>query len=578
MRKITALLLTSLAFALGVYAKELNYPTTIEKGKEYYIYKVKKSEGFYAISKKFNVTIKEIMDANPIEGGLKLGQELKIPTGRELTDSQNPTESVEATPTHHIVQKGETLYSLSKKYGVTVDELKKINPDCNPLSIGYKLKIPQKAAAQTTPQSSIHRAELAGKALHPSDYVSPSEDLTSDSVNAAIATAPDTVTVARDSASSVIKRINYVKRPQTKVRMAVLMPFNLDTAKPNEKFVDFYKGCLIAADSLASIGLDVTIDTYDIGKTKESLYKTLQNRELTKANIIIGPAYTAQIPLIAEFASHYKIKTIIPFSNNVPQVNDNKYIFQIVSPQNLFYESLATQYADIWKDKHIVIIKPDSAGIHYNKKEFTDILTSKLAANGTPYRYISDTNVAGDVNAYTETLKDTAEVVVVIPTSNNVNITQIADHIERITYNNVAIFGFPEWNEMLHKDIYNKPLYMFTNHWLRFDDPETIKFYKRYNNKFGTPPVQNNPSYTIFGFDITLYFGKAWMHSGDQLEGFLDEEHSEMLQMNLKFDKRPNGGYVNHGLYLQRYDKNGITLLNKEADDVDNVEKVSDNL
>ena len=126
MRKITALLFTSLAFALGVYAKELNYPTTIEKGKEYYIYKVKKSEGFYAISKKFNVTIKEIMDANSIEGGLKLGQELKIPTGRELTDSQNPTESVEATPTHHIVQKGETLYSLSKKYGVTVDELKKI--------------------------------------------------------------------------------------------------------------------------------------------------------------------------------------------------------------------------------------------------------------------------------------------------------------------------------------------------------------------------------------------------------------------------------------------------------------------
>ena len=49
--------------------------------------------------------------------------------------------------------------------------------------------------------------------------------------------------------------------------------------------------------------------------------------------------------------------------------------------------------------------------------------------------------------------------------------------------------------------------------------------------------------------------------TGDGVEGFLNDEHPDMLQMRFHFDKRPNGGYVNHGLYLQRYDKDGISLM-----------------
>ena len=82
MRRIILTVVSALTATLCVYAAAtLNYPTIVENGKEYYIYKVQKSEGYYAISKKFDVTIKEIVDANPMQGGLKLGQELKIPTG-----------------------------------------------------------------------------------------------------------------------------------------------------------------------------------------------------------------------------------------------------------------------------------------------------------------------------------------------------------------------------------------------------------------------------------------------------------------------------------------------------------------
>lgn len=548
-----------LAATLGVYAAAtLNYPTIVENGKEYYIYKVQKSEGYYAISKKFDVTIKEIVDANPMEGGLKLGQELKIPTGNVVKVERNPDHS-RSKSLVHVVEKGETLYSLAKKYGVKVNDLKKLNPGCDPLSIGFELKIPSDINTTGKPDKKHdkHESTYADVEQKPAEAepqnVTPMEAMTETPLEASAADSLSTDSIPQET---------FYRNPQNSVRMAVLMPFNVNSGyDADEKFVDFYRGCLIAADSLSALGMNVTIDAYDIGKTKESLIKTLQNRELSKADIIIGPAYTAQIQYVSDYAKRHKIKAVVPFSNNVPQVNSNKYLFQIVSPQNLFFESLATECAERWKGKHVLIVEPDSAGIRYNKREFTDLLIPKLEANGVDYKYIADTKVAGQVNNFVAETEDKEEVIIIIPTSNHVKLTQIADHIEQIKSNNVSIFGFPEWNDMMHKDIYNKPLYMFTNHWLRFDDPATIEFYNRYNSKFGVPPAQNNPSYSIFGFDITLYFGKAWMHSGEEFEGFLNDEHPDMLQMRFHFDKRPNGGYVNHGLYLQRYDKEGISLM-----------------
>ncbi|MBQ2065608.1 MAG: LysM peptidoglycan-binding domain-containing protein [Paludibacteraceae bacterium] len=544
---------------LSMYAAAtLNYPTIVENGKEYYLYKVQKSEGYYAISRKFDVTIKEIVDANPMEGGLKLGQELKIPTGNVVKVEKNPDHS-RSKNLVHVVEKGETLYSLAKKYGVKVDDLKKLNPGCDPLSIGFELKIPSDINTTSKPDKrhDKHERAYADEKHKPAEAepqnVTPMEAMTETPLEASAADSLSTDSIPQET---------FYRNPQNSVRMAVLMPFNINSGyDADEKFVDFYRGCLIAADSLSALGMNVTIDAYDIGKTKESLIKTLQNRELSKADIIIGPAYTAQIQYISDYAKRHKIKAVVPFSNNVPQVNSNQYLFQIVSPQNLFFESLATECAERWKGKHVLIVEPDSAGIRYNKREFTDLLIPKLEANGTKHMYIADTKVAGQVNNYIAEAGDKDEVIVIIPTSNHVKLTQIADHIEQIKSNNVSIFGFPEWNDMMHKDIYNKPMYMFTNYWLRFDDPATIDFYNRYNSKFGVPPAQNNPSYSIFGFDITLYFGKAWMHSGDEFEGFLNDEHSDMLQMRFHFDRRPNGGYVNHGLYLQRYDKEGISLM-----------------
>jgi len=101
-------------------------------GQYFILHKVEKGEGLYAISRRYNVDIDAIKKANPeAEGGLKLGQILLIPTVIKKEES-----------IIHTVKTGETLYSISKQYTVSVDQIKIKNKlASNNLTVGQVLII-----------------------------------------------------------------------------------------------------------------------------------------------------------------------------------------------------------------------------------------------------------------------------------------------------------------------------------------------------------------------------------------------------------------------------------------------------
>ena len=96
----------------------------------YMTYIVQKGDSLYSIAKKFNTTVNEIETLNNLDSiNLSIGQELKIPNTYGNT-------------TKYIVQKGESLYSIAKKFNTTVDSIKaKNNLTSNLLSIGQELII-----------------------------------------------------------------------------------------------------------------------------------------------------------------------------------------------------------------------------------------------------------------------------------------------------------------------------------------------------------------------------------------------------------------------------------------------------
>ena len=97
------------------------------------VYIVKSGDTLWSIAKNNGLSVDELKDLNNLTSNkLSIGQKLLI--GEDIVPVINDT---------YIVKKGDTLYGIAKKYGLSVDELKKYNNlNSSSLSIGQKIKIP----------------------------------------------------------------------------------------------------------------------------------------------------------------------------------------------------------------------------------------------------------------------------------------------------------------------------------------------------------------------------------------------------------------------------------------------------
>ena len=122
--------LTSNTITKGEILKIPSTVTTID-------YVVKKGDSLYSIAKRYNTTVKDITRLNNLtSNNLTVGQQLII-----AIDDNAP--STPTTYKDYVVKKGDSLYSIANKNNITVDELKKINNlTSNMLSIGQVLKLP----------------------------------------------------------------------------------------------------------------------------------------------------------------------------------------------------------------------------------------------------------------------------------------------------------------------------------------------------------------------------------------------------------------------------------------------------
>lgn len=125
--------LNNLSSNLLSIGQKLNIPS-IKVDNSEETYIVQKGDSLYSISNKFNTTVDSIKKLNNLSSNLlSIGQIIKIPTSTSAPTSSNV----------YIVQKGDSLYSIANKYNTTVDNIKKLNNlNSNLLSINQKLEIP----------------------------------------------------------------------------------------------------------------------------------------------------------------------------------------------------------------------------------------------------------------------------------------------------------------------------------------------------------------------------------------------------------------------------------------------------
>jgi len=128
----------------------------ILEGTVYYIHVVKPGQTLYAISRAYNISQKEIAIENPgVISGLQIGQSLKIPVEPTMLDEVDTSEVLEQGEAIqvHIVEKGETLYGIARRYGLSEEMLMQANRGVTARNLknGQRLIIPLVERAEEEP-------------------------------------------------------------------------------------------------------------------------------------------------------------------------------------------------------------------------------------------------------------------------------------------------------------------------------------------------------------------------------------------------------------------------------------------
>lgn len=570
-------LLAALMWVNGLFAQAESWPKDTVDGVVVYRYTVQKSEGLYRISKNFNVSQEELVRLNPTlqTEGLKFGQVILVPVKEEQPAA------AESSMVKHVIEPKETLYSISKRYGVSVAQLQVANPEVSKnMPIGATLLIPVRAAEGATlpvpqtqaeapkmdapqpqleaPKVETPKAEaeapqaevpvlptpkLQAEAPKAEEPFLPTPKLQADSLTAVQQVATDSMVehpLLLPYDSSIISALP--------LRIAYLLPFQVEAAKRDgqmDRFIDFYEGALLAIYEAQACGQHFEIFTYDVQKSDIAIQKVLKKGEMQNLDAIIGPAYPAQVSHAALFAKQNRIPCIIPFTNKVSGLEHNPYLMQF-NPSAQKEAEAAVRLLSAHKDSlQLVFVDPQASEV----SPFVSTLREKALAAGFTTADIALQTIIND--SLTTILKQDKKNILVFNSDKYVSVNAVMSKVvNQKKGHSLALFGRYSWQhekcpiEMVYVSIFHEPN---TAHMASYE-----ALYKQY---FGHALSSLQPRYDLLGYDLTkavirhLLLSQQAVSDQDKKHVFAEEQIG--LQSDIHYERvSEEGGLENIGIKL----------------------------
>lgn len=411
------------------------------------------------------------------------------------------------------VKKKDTIYGIAHKYNITIEELMQANPDMQKpdyvLKKGEQLLIP---FSKQTP-------------------------------NAAQKPTAPTSTATR-------------QRVANTVNVGVMLPLhNVDG--DGQRMIEYYRGVLMACDSLRSQGINTNIFAWNLYKDAD-VSPMLADANAKNCDLIFGPLYTKQVKPIADFCRKHGIRLVIPFSINGGDVETNDHIFQVYQSRILTAELSANAFMNRFKDAHPVFV--DCNDSTSDKGIFTSELRKRLEAAGLSYNI---TNLKSSLEMFAKAFSAVKQNVVILNTgrSPQLNSTLAKLNVLRATFPNVriALFGYNEW--LMYKRVYQDYYYKYeayipTAYIYNEYAPATANLERSYRQWFKSDMRQALPRFALTGYDQAQFFIRGINKYGAKFEGTHQQNTYTPLQTPLKFKRVSNGGMQNNSFILLHYKPN----------------------
>lgn len=412
----------------------------------------------------------------------------------------------------HKVKKKETLFGIARQYGLTVQELLDANPEMN--KPGYELK--------------------------KDDFI-------------LIPYAKDQTPAATPAPSALVSQPVASKQKNKTIKLGVMLPLH-DINGDGRRMVEYYRGLLMACDSLKKLGISVDVHAWNTPDNAD-IAPVLRDKAAKQCDLIIGPLYSKQMAQLSEFVAQNDIRLVIPFSINAPQLMTNKNIFQIYQSPLDFNESVINQFLSRFADYHPVFI--DCNDSTSQKGAFTFSLRKQLDAKGIEYG-ITNLNTTG--TSFARSFSKSKPNVVILNTGRSPELNSAIAKLNGLTTPasgiKVTLFGYTEWlmyTNYLLDSFYKYDVYIPSHFHYNPLTSRTLRVQQKYRWNFHQDMMSAQPRFAITGFDHGMFFLQGFHQYGKDFTGAPGILGYEPVQTPLKFERIANGGLRNRSLYFVHY-------------------------
>ena len=495
-------------------------------------------ETLYRLTVKYNVSAKAICDANPglSAENFRIGQVIRIPSSTE----NNAVKTTETTNNRvnnsqilgpvqprcrdmHKIKRKETVFSISREYGISEAELIAANPELkgeNKIKKGSLLCIPY-PSAQTSPST------------QPKDIPTDSE-------------------LFRENRKET-ERFSTIKA-------AIILPFLEGVSKGEAaRMVEYYEGFLMAVDSLKRTGTSIDLYTYNSGPETASLNSILGKNEMKNMDIIFGPLYQQHISPLSDFAKKNDIRLVIPFTSKDNAVFRNPAVYQINTPQSYLDSEVYDHFVRQFPHANVIFLEANQQT--KDKIDFIKGLKEELKNRSIPMKTLKEDATVESLKAVLRADREN----VFIPTSDsNLTLIKILPQLTLLVRDQpesrIHLFGYPKWQTYTkdHLDaFFELDTYFYSSFYTNNLLPAAINFTKNYRRWYGKDMDERYPKYGMLGFDTSYFFLKGLSRYGSEFEKNMQELNLTPIQTGFKFQRVNNwGGFINKKVFFVRFTKN----------------------
>jgi LysM repeat protein len=507
----------------------------------------------------YKVPVDSIISANPsLKNGIQEGVSYLIPIGPAETIFPNGTQILE-----HTILKGETQFSITKKYIVTTDDLVKYNPTLtSELKLGQVLRIPVKKnedgnilvndsqlqtgsldnktnASKSTvifSDSLIQYTVLPGETLYTISkrFMVPVADLIKINNLSNNKIKPNDslkIPLKKEEIKPVeIRQVEPIKelpkvdetllfKKKEKYEIAVLLPFDLDSKGKNSlKTVatEFYMGVELAVDSLKNLGYNATVKIIDFPVDSIEIVAELKKATYKSIDLIFGPLLPQNVDIVSSWCKKNNVRMVCPSAINTNVLNANPFVYAAVSSDITQQRILARYALREYADHQIVLVNSGYA----KDKDIYDAFRNRFLELSKTYG--SQKLIEVKMSDFTTFIRKNGNTLLVMPTRDKTLATKFMNQLYKAngksTTSTVSVFGTKEWANFDEISAYLKNKYTVqwaTSSDLNYTLPETMQVLRLYRTKYKA----DMNKVAVQGFDVFLYFTQflLWNETTDNL-------------------------------------------------------------